>query len=138
MDILGTVFHVLIGALGSMNPLISMFIVRLGLWFGLSYVLARVGFIWIRESPMLERLTPFLVFGLSTLIVFSLPLGWIRFGGSIVAYLNLLGILAIVALPREIPRIVFRRYGYQIMTTKLLYWGVAISALIQLVASKGA
>lgn len=131
MDILWIFFRWILDFLGGLPSPISMFIIRLGIWFVVSYSFALVGFGKIMEYPMMERPMPFCVFGLSSLIAFLFPLGWVRYGGRFIGFLDILFLLAIIALPREIPGMVFRRFGYQITLARLFYWGAAMLALIQ-------
>ena len=137
MDILSIFLQKLLEALGGMPTPINMFLIRLGLWFLLLFIIAWAVFTRAMENRIVEWLAPFLVFGLATPIAFCFPLEWINSGGRVIGLLDLLSVIVIIVLPRVIPRLVFRNYGYQMVVARVIYWAAAILMIVQVAYING-
>jgi hypothetical protein len=130
MEITEFLWNELWGFLGSMNVHLGCFIIRWGLWMMVS-----VGLLYLSWAVLhsRSRFTQILTFIISTIIVFVLPLEYLKQAGAVYGLMIIVSILAAICMPSYVAFLLTPIRGQQVRIKWIIYGLAVVLFVIQLI-----
>lgn len=116
--------------LANLNVNLGCFLVRLGLWMMVS-----VGLLYFAWAVLhsRNRFTQILTFIICTILVFALPLEYLKQAGAVYGFLIIVSILAAICMPPYVAFLLTPIRGQQVRIKWSIYVLAAILFIVQLI-----